>query len=42
MSYQDLGEAVLKRAAADVADVAKIEQSPKMDGRNMGMLVAPK
>ena len=42
MSYQDLGEAVLKRAAEDVADVAKIEQSPKMDGRNMGMLVSPK
>ena len=42
MSYQDLGEAVLKRAAEDVADVAKIEQSPKLDGRNMGMLVAPK
>ena len=42
MSYQDLGEAVLKRAAADVEDVAKIEQSPKLEGRNMGMLVAPK
>ena len=42
MSYQDLGEAVLKRAAEDVADVAKIEQSPKLEGRNMGMLVAPK
>ena len=42
MSYQDLGEAVLKRAAADVADIAKIEQAPKLDGRNMGMLVAPK
>lgn len=42
MSYQDLGEAVLKRAAADVADIAKIEQNPKLDGRNMGMLVAPK
>ena len=42
MSYQDLGEAVLKRAAADVADVAKIEQSPKLEGRNMGMLVSPK
>ena len=42
MSYQDLGEAVLKRAAADVAEIAKIEQSPKLEGRNMGMLVAPK
>ena len=42
MSYQDLGEAVLRRAAEDVADVAKMEQAPKLEGRNMGMLVAPK
>ena len=42
MSYQDLGEAVLKRAAEDVADIAKVEQPPKLDGRNMGMMVAPK
>ena len=42
MSYQDLGEAVLKRAAEDVADIAKVEQAPKLDGRNMGMMVAPK
>ena len=42
MSYQDLGEAVLKRAADDIADVAKMEQAPKLEGRNMGMLVSPK
>lgn len=42
MSYQDLGEAVLKRAAADVEDIARVEQNPKLEGRNMGMLVAPK
>ena len=42
MSYQDLGEAVLRRATADVADVAKVEQSPKLEGRNMSLLVSPK
>lgn len=42
LSYQDLGEAVLKRVAEDVAEVAKIEQAPKLEGRNMGMLVSPK
>lgn len=42
LSYQDLGEAVLKRVAEDVAEVAKIEQVPKLEGRNMGMLVSPK
>ena len=42
MSYQDLGEAVLKRAAADVADIAKVEQNAKLEGRNMSLMVAPK
>ena len=42
MSYQDLGAAVLERAAQDVADIAKVEQSAKLDGRNMGMMVSPK
>lgn len=42
MSYQELGEAVLKRAASDVADIAKVEQNPRLEGRNMSTLVAPK
>ena len=42
MSYQGLGEAVLKRATEDVVDIAKVEQSAKLEGRNMGMMVAPK
>ena len=42
MSYVDLGKAVLKRAEQDVADIAKLEQEPKLDGRNMGMMVSPK
>jgi len=42
MSYVDLGQAVLKRAEADVADIAKLEQEPKLEGRNMGMMVSPK
>ena len=42
MSYQDLGADVLKRAATEVADIAKIENAPKVEGRNMSMLVAPK
>ena len=42
MSYVDLGKAVLKRAEEDVADIAKLEQAPKLEGRNMGMMVSPK
>lgn len=42
MSYQDLGGDVLKRAETEIADIAKIETAPKVEGRNMSMLVAPK
>ena len=42
MSYQDLGADVLKRAEAEISDIAKVENAPKVEGRNMSMLVAPK
>jgi len=41
MSYIDLGAAVLERAKTDLAEVAKVEQAPKMDGRQMTLVVAP-
>jgi translation initiation factor IF-3 len=41
MSYIDLGAAVLERAKADLSDIAKVEQAPKLDGRQMSMMVAP-
>lgn len=42
MSYIDLGMEVLRRAKTDLQEVAKIEQEPKMEGRQMLMLVSPK
>ena len=42
MSYQDLGTDVLNRAEKEIADIAKVEVAPKVEGRNMSMLVAPK
>lgn len=42
MSYVDLGMEVLRRAQGDLEELAKVEQAPKMDGRQMAMLVAPK
>ena len=42
MSYQDLGGDVLKRAETEIADIAKTEIAPKVEGRNMSMVVAPK
>ena len=41
MSYVDLGAAVLNRAKADLADVSKVEQEPKLDGRQMTLVIAP-
>lgn len=42
MSYIDLGMGVLRRAKTDLEEVAKVEQEPKMEGRQMFMLVSPK
>ena len=42
MAHQDLGLDLLNRVAADVADKGKIEQMPKLEGKQMVMMVAPK
>ena len=42
MAHQDLGMNVLNRVRADVDETAKIEQFPKMEGRMMTMVMAPK
>lgn len=41
MSYIDLGMEVLKRAQTDLAELGRVEQEPKLEGRQMGMLIAP-
>ena len=41
MSYVDLGAAVLERARTDLSDIAKVEQMPKLDGRQMTLVLAP-
>lgn len=42
MAHQQLGADLLKRVAADVDEVAKVENMPKMEGRQMIMVIAPK
>ena len=42
MAHIDLGREVLDRVANELKDVAKIEQDPKLEGRNMSMVLAPK
>lgn len=42
MAHQDLGMEVLKRVEADLANIAKIEARPKLEGRQMVMVASPK
>jgi translation initiation factor IF-3 len=42
MAHQDLGMKVLLRVRDDVDEIAKVEQHPKMEGRQMIMVMAPK
>ena len=42
MAHQQLGAQLLKRVQEDLAEVGSVEQFPKMEGRQMVMMVAPK
>lgn len=42
MAHQELGLAQLQKIEADVAEFGVIEQAPKMEGRQMGMLIGPR
>lgn len=41
MAHPEQGLSILERLADDLKDVAVIENAPKMEGRNMHMLIAP-
>jgi len=42
MAHIELGREVLDRVALELKDIGKIEQDPKLEGRNMSMVLAPK
>ncbi len=42
MSYTEQGMSLLNRAKEDLSALGKVEQEPKLDGRQMAMLVGPK
>ena len=42
MAHPELGEEVLKRFAAELSEESTIESAPKLENRNMQMLLAPK
>ncbi len=41
MAHQEIGRDLLKKIAVDIEDVAKVESMPKMEGRQMIMVIAP-
>ena len=42
MSHPELGEALLNKMAEELGDTAIVEKKPKIEGRNMTMVIAPK
>ena len=42
MAHQELGMELLKRVEADLAELGAVEQFPKMEGRQMSMVISPK
>ncbi|MFN3262513.1 MAG: translation initiation factor IF-3 [Pikeienuella sp.] len=42
MAHMELGRALLERIAGDIEAVAKVESMPKVEGRQMIMVVAPR
>nr|MDQ3575278.1 translation initiation factor IF-3 [Actinomycetota bacterium] len=41
LSHQERGLQILDRVAETVGQIAKVEAAPKVDGRNMVMVLAP-
>lgn len=41
-AHQELGLELLKRVAADLEEFGTVEQMPKMEGRQMVMMISPK
>ena len=42
MAHQELGIELLKRIEGDLAELATVEQFPKMEGRQLTMVMAPR
>jgi translation initiation factor IF-3 len=42
MAHQELGAKVLDRVRDEMDEMAKVEQFPKMEGRQMIMVIAPR
>lgn len=41
MAHQNLGLELLRRVAADIEEIGKVENMPKLEGRQMVMMIGP-
>jgi translation initiation factor IF-3 len=41
MAHQELGMEMMQRVEADLSELAQVEQYPKLEGRQMTMVLAP-
>ncbi|MEF3352004.1 MULTISPECIES: translation initiation factor IF-3 [Paenibacillus] len=42
IAHADIGQKILERVKAEVAEISSIERQPKLEGRSMIMILAPK
>ncbi len=42
MAHQELGMKLLQRVKEDTVEIAKVESEPKLEGRQMMMVLAPR
>jgi translation initiation factor IF-3 len=42
ITHQELGRRILDRIADEVKDISEIERQPKLEGRQMIMILSPK
>jgi len=42
MAHRELGAQLLKRVEDDLSEIGAVEQFPKLEGRQMVMVIAPK
>jgi translation initiation factor IF-3 len=42
ITHMEIGRALIERFAAEIQDIAVIENQPRVEGRNLYMIVAPK
>jgi translation initiation factor IF-3 len=42
MAHQELGMDLLKRVQEDTAEIAKVEAYPRLEGRQMLMVISPR